>query len=324
MAAAPTLGADLMWRRALLGLWAVATIATPAHGETWSVVVAGLGGEAAYDEAFGEESHAVADFARQMGHRTTLLTGPNATREHLGQQLSELASEADLADQIVLSLVGHGSFDRKTYRFNVSGPDVTGEDLKGWLDNIKASVLVIATGSASGALHDYIADEGRLLVTGTRDGNERHATVFGRYFVDALGAEEADLDKDGEVSAGEAFALAERDVADHFEGLGRVATEHPRRSDGTFTLRVGRVDKERYARDLVGPRLPPASSPVPETPDGLERVEELEEAIAELRRNKLTLTPTEYFAELQRLLLEMAHLQRQKQVQGSLDSGDVL
>jgi len=192
-------------------------------------------------------------------------------------------------------LVGHGSFDERDYRFNLPGPDVTGAEFADWLSGAppQRQLVVVAT-SASGALLEPLQASGRTLVTATRSGGERNATVFARYLAESLGAAGADTDKDGYVSALEAFRYAEHRVTGHYAERSEMATEHPTLQGLEPAVRFARLE-------------PPAAFDV--APDD-GRVAELEAAIEALRADKASRDPEAYFAELQRLLLELAVLRR--------------
>ena len=59
--------------------------------------------------------------------------------------------------------------------------------------------MFVNTASASGPFIEALAAPGRTIVTATRNGAERFATLFGGYFVDALAGDAADADKNGRV-----------------------------------------------------------------------------------------------------------------------------
>nr|MDJ0906560.1 hypothetical protein [Woeseiaceae bacterium] len=122
----------------------------------------------------------------------------------------------------------HGSYDDYEYKFNLPGPDLTGEDIVAALDALPAGTQVlINTSSASGAIVELATADGRIVILATRSGVERHATRFGGYFAAALGSDAADTDKNARISVAEAFRYAERQVADYYDSNDQLATEHP-------------------------------------------------------------------------------------------------
>jgi hypothetical protein len=115
----------------------------------------------------------------------------------------------------------------RCYKFNIPGPDLTGEDIAASLDELPiTNQLFINTSSSSGAIADLVASDDRIVVLATRSGAERHATRFGSYFAVALSDPSADIDKNGRISVEEAFRFAERQVSDYFERNDQLATEH--------------------------------------------------------------------------------------------------
>ena len=66
----------------------------------------------------------------------------------------------------------------------------------------------------------------RIVIAATRAGTERNATVFARYWAEALREPAADTDKNESVSALEAFRYAQQKTTDFFDTQKRLATEH--------------------------------------------------------------------------------------------------
>jgi hypothetical protein len=211
---------------ALAGL----VLAAPAHAEVYYLIVGGLGGEPGYEEQFAKDAEPLAAVARRTtaASRVTLLKGEGATREALVASLESLRTRAKAADNVIVMLVGHGSYDGELYKLNLPGPDIDGDELATLLNAIPArSQLVVNATSASGAILEKWAGEGRTLITATRSGFERNATRFAQHFAAALAAGSADINKNGAITAQEAFDYASRSVADSFEKDGALATEHP-------------------------------------------------------------------------------------------------
>ena len=308
-----------MTRRALhvVTLFAVATGIAGNHGQaaenedasdsvppengraqTRMVVVAGLGGEPDYARAFAQHGDVSARHAEAAGATVTLLTAEAASGEAIRDAIEAIARESNETDTVVVQLIGHGTFDGEHYRFNVPGPDPTAADLADWLKPVtaKRQLAVIAT-SASGAAQETLQREGRAVITATRHGRERNASLFAGFWVEALNAPAADLDKDDRISADEAFRFAEREVASYYEEQQRIATEHPRLEGdaGTFIL----------ARTAPEEPVEPASVHL------VSRVEELTGAIDALRADRRVLSDDDYFTKLQELLLELAKVDRE-------------
>ena len=308
MARASLLGAIV--RARLAASLAAVLVAAPAHAELYYLIVAGLGGESSYTEQFEKDATALADVARRTtaASRVMLLQGEQATREAIVSSFDTLRTRVKAADSLVVMLVGHGSYDGEAYKLNLPGPDIDGAELGKLLSAVPArSQLVINATSASGAILEPWAAEGRTLITATRSGFERNATRFAQHFAAALAAGSADINKNGVITAQEAFDYAARSVADSFANDGALATEHPQIAGGAagrFT--VARLASAAPAIDAV------ATSPAVAAL-AVER-DRLDNEIEALRGRRESLANDAYLAELQRLLVELA------EVQGKIDA----
>jgi hypothetical protein len=277
---------------------AILLTAAPAAAEQHALVVAGLGGEPPYEAEFRRQAEAAAAALGSLASRVTVLTGDDAAREKLRQALQALGAGSRPARTVVLMLIGHGSYDERDYRFNLPGPDVTGAELASWLDALPVQrQLVVAATSASGALLPLLERPGRTVISATRSGGERNVSVFPGLFAAALADEGADTDKDGHVSVAEAFAHAEAAVTAHYREQRLMATEHPRMAGPESALLLARL-----------PGRPPPRQVSAAAGD---RLATLEAELLALRAEKDALPAETYYAELQRLMLEVAVLRRQ-------------
>jgi hypothetical protein len=298
------LGAIVTARLAAIACVALAA-AAPARAELYYLIVGGLGGEAAYQEQFAKDAEALAAVARRTtaASRVMLLQGEGATREAVVKSLESLRTRAKAADNVVVMLVGHGSYDGEAYKLNLPGPDIDGDELGKLLAEVPARAqLVVNMTSASGAVLEKWAAEGRTLITATRSGFERNATRFAQHFAAALGAGSADINKNGAITAQEAFDYASRSVADSFEKDGALATEHPQIAGGTASrFTVARLASAAPAVDAAAAN-PAVAALVAER-------ERLDGEIEGLRARREALANDVYLAELQKLLVALAEVQ---------------
>ncbi|HXJ41996.1 MAG TPA: hypothetical protein VNH18_22150, partial [Bryobacteraceae bacterium] len=160
--------------------------ATTLHGTTFFLTVAGLGGEPDYEQRFAMQATDTDKLLRAGGgsDRTiTTLKGADATKAKVTAALSKIAADAKPQDVVVLTMIGHGTFDGTEYKFNLPGPDLSGTELAGLLNKIPASrQLVVDMTSASGGITAALKKEGRTVITATKSGSEKNATLFGRYW----------------------------------------------------------------------------------------------------------------------------------------------
>ena len=215
-------------------------------------------------------------------------------------------------------LVGHGTYDGVDYKFNLPGPDITGAELAGLMDKIPASrQLVVNMTSSSGGSLSSLQKKNRIVITATKAGTEKNATVFARYWAEALREPAADADKNESVSALEAFHYAQRKTTEFFDSQKRLATEHAVLED------LGKGEGERTPSAENGEGKLAAAFPLvrlganaaaardPNKRPLLEKKEQLEEQIDKLKYEKAAMPEAEYKRQLTTLLLELAKTQEE-------------
>lgn len=311
MAAAAQMGCGLK-SILLLGL-----LAGTLPAATWHITVSGLGGEPDYEQRFtalAQEAHKLV--SATPGAKAELLTGASATRAALKSAI-ERAASAGPNDSFVLLLIGHGTFDGAEYRFNLPGPDVTGTDLRAWLDRINCPQLIVVGSSSSGAAIAALQKPNRAVVTATKSGTEKLAVVFARYWVEALRDPAADADKNETVNALEAFRYADAKVAKYYESQKRLATEHALLED-TGSGDGVRSPSPDNGRGLLASRLTlvrfgaiQESLQNPAKQELLARREQLQQAIDKLKYEKAAMPTGEYQTRLRALLVDLANVEDQ-------------
>src|SRR3984893_3757342 len=291
-------------------------LALPAYAATYYVVAAGLGGEPDYEQPYAAAAKDLDRIFKGAGSNAHVytLTGAQATAAQLMQTMEEVARHAQADDDFALILIGHGSFDGAEYKFNLVGPDVTAAQIAALCDRISARrQLIVDTTSASGGALAALERPGRAVIAATKSGTEKNATVFARYWVEALQDPEADTDKSDSISAMEAFVYATKKTAAFYDSQKRLATEHavfddvghgePARAAGngqgallsSFTLlRLG--TSQQAANDPAKRAL-------------LAKKEELEQKIDTLKYQKAAMDPSDYKTQLTAALLELAKVQ---------------
>src|SRR5215469_4685687 len=292
--------------------------AFPAYSDTYYVTVAGIGGEPDYVQRFTADAKDLDRLFRASNSNAHVftLTGDQSTRAHLTETLSVVASSAKTGDDFVLVLIGHGSFDGSEYKFNLPGPDISATELASLCDHIPTRrQLIVNTTSASGGSISALQKPGRAVIAATKSGTEKNATVFARYWVEALQDPATDLDKSDSISALEAFEYADRKTSSFYDSQKRLATEHAVFEDtghneavrtaannegallGSFTvLRIGAAQKA--AND-------------PARRDLWAKKEQLEQKIDGLKYQKAAMDPGEYKQQLTEALVQLAQIQQE-------------
>lgn len=276
-------------------------LATSLHATTFYVTVAGLGGEPDYEQRFTMLANETEKTLKAHGGDVQIATlkGAEATRANLEAALAKVARDAKAQDAVVVLLIGHGTFDGADYKFNLPGPDITAAELATALNKIPATrQLIVNTTSASGGMLEALKKPNRLIITATKAGSEKNATVFARFWVEALNDPTADTDKNGVINAAEAFQFAQRKTKEFYDGQKRLATEHPTMADAQLAqaFPVVRLTAAEVVTD-------PAKKALQVKRD------DLESQIDQLKYQKALLSPADYKAQLSKLLLDLARTQ---------------
>jgi hypothetical protein len=292
--------------------------AQAAQAAPYYVTVAGLGGEPDYEQRFtalAQDLDKIFKAASSDAHVYTLM-GSDASKTRLTGTLAQIAREAKPDDEFTLVLIGHGSYDGEEYKFNLPGPDISGEELAVLCDKIPAKrQLIVNTTSASGGSIGALQRAGRVVIAATKTGTEKNATVFARYWVDALRDSSADTDKNEAISALEAFQYADRKTAAFYESQKRLATEHAVLEDTGKKEAVRAPSAENGEGMLaanftvlrIGAAQQAANDPAKRAL--LDKKEELERKIDLLKYQKAAMSAEDYKKQLSDALLELARVQ---------------
>ena len=295
--------------------------------ETHLAVIVGLAGEPEHAELFQRWAGTLVDAAGKLGVSDVIylaekpeldakrVTG-KSTKEEVVKAFDKLASAGE-DDVVFVVLIGHGSFDGKVAKFNLPGPDLTPADFEPLVKKMKSRhVVFVNTASASGPFMESLAGSGRTIVTATRTGAERFATLFGGYFVDALAGMDADSDKNRRISVLEAFTYATREVATAYQREGIMSTEHALLNDsgGEGIPNPTADGKQGKVAAVLSLGSIAASDPLPTDPKlralYLER-RDLERRIEALKLLKGSMPVERYEGELEKLATDLALKTRQ-------------
>jgi hypothetical protein len=303
-------------RLAVLALLAV--MAAPAA--TFYVTISGLGGEPDYDQRFKMWANDMDSSLKKAGGDSNVVTMLAPTLVQIRARFADLATKVKPTDALVVVLIGHGTYDGVEYKFNIPGPDITGAELATLMDHVPATrQLVVNTTSCSGASIEFLRKPNRVVIAATKSGTEKNATVFARYWAEALREPAADVDKNESVSALEAFHYAQKKTKEFFDTQKRLATEHSVLEDTGKGMGVPATangpDPETgegklaasFAVVRLGANAAAAKDPAKRAL--LEQKEGIEEAIDELKYEKAGMAADDYKKQLTRLLLQLAAIQ---------------
>jgi hypothetical protein len=303
-------------------LLSMSLLPTLAHAELYISVIEGLGGMPEYQQQFDSQREDITGAAHSMTDesRIAVFSGDEATREKVLAHFAELTSKMTADDRAAIYLIGHGSFDGTDYKFNIPGPDLTAVDIKDILDKLPGqNHFLVNTSSTSGAMIEALVGEEKdaqpekyIVIAATRNGVERNATHFGRYFVEALTSSEADLNKNNSISVQEAFDYADRGVTSWFENEGKLATEHAQlRGSGAAQFTLARLSDQKVEDVAEGSLLSQL----------LQQRQELDAKIEDLQLRRAEYSNADYIAQLQALVLQSAELSEKIDAEQAKQSG---
>ncbi len=308
------------------------------------IVVVGAGGSPEYTEQFNRWADDWAALANQQGWQSIMI----GKRTESEKDANEAANEAEenkptdleklqkVIENVVpvesesksiegrrlwLVLIGHGTAAGKAAKFNLTGPDVTTTQMKKWLDQVKLETIVIDCTSSSAPFLVELSTKNRIVVSATRAGSEINFARFGGYMAAAVRDLTADLDHDHEVSLLEAFLKASKETEKFYRENSRLTTEHALLDDNSDKTGTGAnfyvgaiatssavggkaLDGKRAARVILW------SSPqnVILNRDQLVERDRIEAEIDKLREQKKQLSESDYYDQLEKLMLQMAEI----------------
>ncbi len=308
----------------------------PANRATILTVV-GAPGNAEYGRQFREWANRWQAAAQQAGVKSVRIghdpESETSDKERFQTALTALVGET--TTPLWLILIGHGTFDGRSAKFNLRGPDVSADELSEWLEPLKQPMVVANCASSSGPFINKLSKKDRVVITAAKSGFELNFARFGDYLSAAAVDTAADLDKDGQASLLEAFLLASARVREFYEQEARLPTEQAliddngdgRGTPATWFRGIHPVRQVKHGATLDGSHahqflLIPSESERNMPPVVRQRREELEQKIADLRQQKSTLEEDVYYTRLESLLIDMARLYRDLEKPADNSPGD--
>jgi hypothetical protein len=290
------------------------------------LILVGLAGDPEHGELFHKWGGELAESAGRLGlpadHVAYLVDQPGegearvngkATVEEIGKTFDRFAKLATPEDAVYVVLIGHGSYDGKSAKFNLPGPDMSAADFNTQFRKLPTrQVVFVDTTAASGPFVNELSAPGRVIITATRNGAENFSTLFGGYFVDALTGDEADADKNRRVTMLEAFQFAKAAVQRAYDKEGLLSTEHAVLDDNGD--RAGSPDPSTSGADgrvasllAIGSAADAASLPTdPKLRALVLEQRDMEHRVESLRLLKESMDPAKYQSELEKLVTDLA------------------
>lgn len=313
--------------------------ATNDSGKRTVLIVRGASGAAEYGQLFDAWSDRWEAAATQggaecfrvgPGERKSDSTTAEAGRQvdsdriFIEQTLRSAAAQARSGElsEFWIVMMGHGTFDGRSARFNLRGQDISSKELAKWLKPVSCPVAIANCSSASGPFLKALSGPNRIVITATKSGAENNFSRFGEYLSAAVGDPAFDLDKDGQTSLFEAYLSASRRTESFYETEGRLATEHALLDDNGDGLGVRadffrgiRVAKNAKGEATVDGRLAHqfhlvrSESEQQLSPESRHQRDRLELSVIQLRDRKATFDDEDvYYAQMEELLVQLAEV----------------
>lgn len=298
--------------------------------EPFDLIVCGSGGQEEYRVRFAEWGErlrvVLVDELRHSAENVHLLTESASTtpssQENVAATIGQLAQRLSADDRLFVYLIGHGSYRDGIAKLNLPGPDLRASALDSMLQELATErIVVINAASASAAFINILSTPGRIICTSTHSAEERNATWFAEYLIQALEEGSADQNRDERVSVLEACQQTAVLTQTRYAGENLIATEHALLDDNGDGLGSrlpldeqstdGALADETYLKDF---HFPPNAPP--------HLVEEYRAAVDQVEafiRKKGEMEEEEYYRRLEDLLVRAARLNREIRARSGRD-----
>ena len=240
--------------------------------------------------------------------------GTTGSAANVKAALSEIRKAATKDDLLLVVLLGHGTFDGEAAKFNLVGPDLTAADWNQLLGAIPAHLVFVNTTEASFPFLEALKAPGRVVITATNSAAQKYATVFPEYFVKALSEASTDLDKNGRTSILEVFEATSLAVKQYYEQRGQLSTERALiddNGDGQGREQGAEGPDGGFARLWSLDAEPAAATTNPELAALLKQQRSLEAQAEELKLKKGDMTPADWQAAYEKLMLDLARVSQE-------------
>ena len=293
-----------------------------ADAAIFDVIISGSGGEDVYAEQFdgwGQRlrrvliercDHPVANV--QLVNETGENADGAASIEGIRNAFRRLSERVTPSDDVFIFLIGHGSYRRQVGKLNIPGADLTIEGLDGFLRSISARrIVVVNSASMSAPFVNALSRDGRIICASTRSTDQRNATQFMRFFVQALEDGSADQNRDDRISILEICTQASSLTDAWFLSEGLIATENAILDDdgdglGTRLSDIAEGDGMLADRCfLLNFRVPKGTEPALVAAYG-KAIDEVQALV----KKKATMDSAAYYQLLERELVKAARLNR--------------
>lgn len=305
---------------------ALTLVALPAEAQgKFALIVSGVAGGEKYAESLKKWTASLeSTLSQRLGFASDHITilsesdaaGTNATRENVVRALASLKPRVGESDALLVVLMGHGTADATSAKFNLVGPDMDANEWKQALAGMAGRVIFVNTTSSSFPFVQALAGKNRVVIAATDSTSQRYATVFPEHFIQALdqGAQ-ADADKNGRLSVWEVFAYASQAVKQSYELKGTLVTERSvidDNGDGVAKEASAAAGADGVLAKTTFLDAEPAAASTNPAVAALEKQRiALEVQIEELKARKDQMPAGQYEEDFEKLAIELARVSAQ-------------
>ena len=306
-----------------IAIGALLCAASASASERYALIIAGASGGPEYVEQYAkwtrELSSVLSGRMKLPPDHIKVLTdtpdGPSsATAANIRRHLTAIRRAMSRDDLLFVVLIGHGTYDGVDAKFNLVGADLESAQWAELLAGIPGQMVVVNTSSASFPFIERLSGERRIVIAATDSIAQRFDTVFPEFFVRAFQGDAADVDKNDRISIWEAFSAATIDVRKHYQRRGQLSTERALlddNGDGVGRDAGGNGEDGSLASRVYLDEPLPGAPPTDEVlVKLLQKRAAIEAELEELKIRRTFLRPAEYQQEFERLMVELARVQR--------------
>jgi hypothetical protein len=278
-------------------------------GETYAATYA------KWEEALVQSLRARLGFAPE---RITVLSGGSgdasvrSTEPNVRRVLASLRTGGP-DDVVLLVLIGHGTLDAGTAKFNLVGPDLDAAQWAALIDPLPGRLVFVNATGASFPFLEQVSGRNRIVITATDSSAQRFDTVFPDLFVTAMDDPATDQDRNGRLSLYEVFAATSAAVQQYYEQRGQLATERALLDDNGDGIgrEAGAPGRDgALARTTYLDADPITAATDPDVAALLARQRALEEQAEALKLRKPSMPAAVWDAQFEKLMIELARVSR--------------
>ena len=287
------------------------------------VVVIGAPGTDEYRTTFESWAARWKDAAERAAADCTMIGSDHHSAANLDELTVALGASiaVETTEPLWIVFIGHGTFDGRTARLNLNGPDISSQHMAEMLRPAKRPIAFIACASCSSPFINALSAPERIVISATKDGNQIQYSRFGDAMSQAIVGLDADINRDGQTSLLEAWLFASRRTAEFYTTEGRLATEHALLDDNGDSkgTRAEVYEADRLKANIENAdqldgnmasrwHLVRSDEERRLTPEQRQTRDNLEQQLELLRRGKDKLAEAEYLLQLEAILLPLARL----------------